>query len=60
MCGSKTRNRIRDDTVLVRFPLFCPKCKNESLIDAEKMNITVIQRAGRIDAEPTDCKLRNL
>lgn len=27
ICGSKTRNRIREDTVLVNDPLYCPKCK---------------------------------
>lgn len=25
VCGSKTRLRIRYDTVLERFPLYCPK-----------------------------------
>ena len=23
----KTRTRVQEDTVLVNFPLFCPKCK---------------------------------
>lgn len=41
-CGHKTRNHIREDTVLINFPLFCPKCKKESLIRAEKLHITVI------------------
>lgn len=54
VCGSKTRIRIGEDTVLIKFPLFCPKCRNECLINAEKLNITVIDRAGRIDAEPTN------
>ncbi|MFR8255196.1 MAG: cysteine-rich KTR domain-containing protein [Ruthenibacterium sp.] len=27
VCGSKIRLRIRCDTVLERFPLYCPKCK---------------------------------
>ncbi len=31
-CGSKTRAKIRKDTVLINFPLFCPKCKQESFI----------------------------
>jgi len=35
VCGSKTHNKIREDTVLDNFPLFCPKCKKESLIKAE-------------------------
>ncbi len=33
--GSKTRNRIREDTVLMNFPLYCPKCKQETLIEVK-------------------------
>ncbi|MCI9576094.1 MAG: conjugal transfer protein [Clostridiales bacterium] len=41
VCGNKTRIRIRSDTVLENFPLFCPKCKHESLIDVKRLHITV-------------------
>ena len=34
VCGNKTRNQIREDTVLLNFPLYCPKCKQETLIEA--------------------------
>lgn len=30
-CGSKTRARLLPDTVLRSFPLFCPKCRRESM-----------------------------
>lgn len=43
VCGGKTRNRITEETVLIKFPLFCPKCKHETVINAEKLNITVIK-----------------
>lgn len=43
ICGNKTRDKIRSDTIIKNFPLFCPKCKKESLIDVEKLNITVIK-----------------
>lgn len=33
MCGNKTRDRIREDTVLKNYPLYCPKCKQETLIN---------------------------
>lgn len=33
VCGCKTRTKVRPDTVLERFPLFCPKCHRESVID---------------------------
>lgn len=29
VCNSKTRNRIREDTEVINFPLYCHKCKNE-------------------------------
>ncbi|MFR4688610.1 MAG: cysteine-rich KTR domain-containing protein [Coprococcus sp.] len=29
----KTRTKVYDDTVLVKFPLYCPKCKKEIKID---------------------------
>jgi len=36
LCGSKMRVRLREDTVLERFPLYCPKCRREMLINARK------------------------
>ncbi|MBP3569944.1 MAG: cysteine-rich KTR domain-containing protein [Lachnospiraceae bacterium] len=43
VCGNKTRNKVRQDTVLKRFPLFCPKCKKETLIDMENFKIKIIE-----------------
>jgi hypothetical protein len=43
ICGNKTRDRIREDTVLENFPLFCPKCKQETVINVKHMNMTVIK-----------------
>ena len=37
VCGSKTRDRIREDTFLKNYPLYCPKCKHETLIEAKKL-----------------------
>ena len=34
---------IRYDTVLERFPLYCPKCKQETLISVRQQNISVIK-----------------
>lgn len=42
VCGNKTRDRIREETTLKNFPLFCPKCKHETLINVTKLNITLI------------------
>ncbi|EMJ6447884.1 cysteine-rich KTR domain-containing protein [Staphylococcus aureus] len=43
ICGNKTRLRIRVDTILKNLPLYCPKCKNETLINVQKMNIITIK-----------------
>ncbi len=43
VCGNKTRNKIREDTVLKNYPLYCPKCKRESLIEAKDLQVTVIK-----------------
>lgn len=42
-CKSKTRLKLLPETVLERFPLFCPKCKKEVVIDAKKQEITVVR-----------------
>lgn len=43
VCGNKTRLKLREDTVLENFPLFCPKCKQETLINVQQMNMSVIR-----------------
>ena len=43
ICGNKTRIRIRDDTVIENLPLFCPKCKKETLINVRQLNMSVIK-----------------
>lgn len=42
VCGNKTRIKLRPDTVLENFPLFCPKCKQETLITVKELHIKVI------------------
>ena len=43
VCGNKTRLQIRKDTELKTFPLYCPKCKQESLIEAKDLQVTVVK-----------------
>ena len=38
-CGGKTRTKVYEDTVLIRFPLFCPKCKKETLVDIVQLKM---------------------
>ena len=39
VCGAKTRLRLLQKTVLKEFPLFCPKCKQESIINAKNYKV---------------------
>ena len=43
VCGNKTRIKIRENTVLLNFPLFCPKCKREQLINVQQLKVTIIK-----------------
>ena len=52
ICGNKTRNKIRKDTVLKNYPLYCPKCKQETLIEVINLQVTVIKEPDALDAEP--------
>ena len=38
-CGGKTRTKVYANTVLIKFPLFCPKCKHEVLIDVVNLKM---------------------
>ena len=43
ICGGKTCDQVREDTVLINYPLFCPKCKNVSLINVKELNISLVR-----------------
>ena len=63
VCGGKIRTMIREDTELKKYPLFCPKCKQETLIEAKKLKVTVIKgqtqrrRADELVRKLTDHRL---
>ena len=38
ICNGKTRVKVNEDTVLLNFPLYCPKCKQEISINVVKQN----------------------
>ena len=41
ICGGKTRTKVYEDTILVKFPLYCPKCKKEIRIDVVKLKMVL-------------------
>lgn len=38
-CNEKTDVKIYEDTVLVKFPIHCPKCGKETRIDVVKLRM---------------------
>ena len=38
-CGNKTRTKVNPDTILKCFPLCCPKCGTEHIVDVQGQNI---------------------
>ncbi|TYU82735.1 hypothetical protein FZX01_15750 [Listeria monocytogenes] len=43
LCKHKTHTKIRKDTELIHFPLYCPKCRKETLINVKELNLTKIE-----------------
>lgn len=41
ICGNKTRNRVREDTILKNYPLYCPKCRQKTLIDVKYLMLFI-------------------
>lgn len=41
-CEGKTRVKVRKDTKLINFPLFCPKCKLEVLVSVEDFKLKIV------------------
>lgn len=42
VCSNKTRIKVFNDTKIIKLPLFCPKCKKETLINVRKGNVEII------------------
>lgn len=43
ICNNKTRNKVRPDTELKNYPLFCPKCRKEILINVKNQKVFVLE-----------------
>ena len=43
-CGAKTRLQLLRQTELRAFPLFCPKCKRETMINARQFRVSVTDK----------------
>ena len=41
VCGGRTKTKVFEDTVLVKYPLYCPKCKKELRVDIVKFRMVL-------------------
>ena len=41
ICNGKTRTKVYADTVMFKFPLYCPKCKKEIKIDVMQLKMAI-------------------
>ncbi|MBQ9045343.1 MAG: cysteine-rich KTR domain-containing protein [Oscillospiraceae bacterium] len=41
ICEGKTRTKVYRNTVLLNFPLYCPRCKKETQINVIQMTMTL-------------------
>ena len=39
ICNGKTRTKVYDDTVLIKFPVYCPRCKKETIVDVVQLKM---------------------
>ena len=46
VCGNKTHDKVRPDTILKNYPLYCPKCKQVTLVEVKNLQVTVIKGPG--------------
>ena len=40
-CKQRTKTKVYGDTVLLNFPLFCPKCKKETRVNIVKLKMMI-------------------
>lgn len=41
ICNGKTRVKVQNNTVLLKFPLYCPKCKHETMVNVVQLKMTI-------------------
>ena len=49
ICRGKTRTKVQEETVLINFPLYCPKCRKEVLVNVVQLKMIVCDKQ---EAEP--------
>ena len=42
-CKNKTRIKVLRNTVLLEFPLYCPKCKREMIVSVVQLKMILVK-----------------
>ena len=42
VCGGKTKVHVLENTVLQNFPLFCTRCKNQSVVNVQELQMETV------------------
>ncbi|WP_109714454.1 cysteine-rich KTR domain-containing protein [Faecalicatena contorta] len=43
ICGNKSRTKVYPETVLIKFPLFCPKCGQTHIVGIQHNKIVSVE-----------------
>ncbi|ECL7021467.1 conjugal transfer protein [Listeria monocytogenes] len=43
ICKNKTRTKMLQDTTAIKLPIYCPKCKQENLVNVKNFKVTIIK-----------------
>lgn len=41
ICNGKTRTKVAENTMLLNFPLYCPKCKRETMVNVVQLKMVI-------------------
>lgn len=53
VCRGKTQTKIYEDTVLVNFPLYCPKCKREMRVNVANLRMVLSENTDKKESAST-------
>lgn len=45
ICDNKTNVKVFEDTVLLNFPLYCPACRKETVVNVVQLKLVPTQSA---------------
>ena len=59
VCHNKTKTKIYQDTLALRFPMYCPKCKKEMRVDIIRRKIYPCTKVYKYQQGPLFMQLKS-